>query len=267
MKNLLLSAAIGDIAGSVYESRQRATKDYRAVKVFAPYAHITDDTICTYACAEAFVERLDMSQNLHSRGRLHLGSGYGSRFRGWLLSQDPKPYYSYANGSAMRASSAGWLATSEGECVELATQIALPTHDHPDGIKGAVATALAIYYLKVGKSKEDVRTLVLGKYYPEWLDRHYSDIHATYQFDVSCEGTVPAAVLCFLASEDYLDCIKLAIALAGDADTLAATAGPMAYAYFRELPEDLVQIARDILPSWMLRVNDAFDELCSRREE
>lgn len=84
---------------------------------------------------------------------------------------------------------------------------------------------------------------------------------------MSCEGTVPAAVLCFLASENYLDCIKLAIALAGDADTLAAIAGPMAYAYFRELPEDLVQIARDILPSWMLRVNDAFDELCSRREE
>lgn len=264
MKNLLLSAAIGDIAGSAYEGHMHRTKCYNDVQVFHPFSHFTDDTVCTFACAEALIKNenvswLTIADNLLKRCRHHCNAGYGGRFLQWLSSDERHPYYSYGNGSAMRCSAAGWFAKTEDECIRLATMTAEPTHNHPEGIKGAVVTALTIFFLKEGKDKDFIRKEVLEKYYPEWAEKPYASFHPYYKFDVSCQGTVGPAIICFLESKDYVDCLKLAIALGGDADTLAAIAGPMAYAFYKEIPEELVAQAKEMLPGWMLQLNEEFD--------
>ena len=260
MKNYLLSAAIGDIAGSAYEGRTRRTKDYDAVKLFSSRARFTDDTVLTFACAEAFLDGKDMAFNLWKCGNEHADAGYGGKFKQWLASHDPKPYRSFGNGAAMRCSPAGWLAKSEEECIKLATETAMPTHDHPEGIKGAVATALTIYHLREGRDKNFVRDELLKTWYPEWSGLCYGDIQPGFTFNSTCPGTVGPAMICFLDSEDYVDCIKKAIALGGDADTLAAVAGPMAYAFYREMPDSLVYAALKKLPDWMVGVNERFDK-------
>ena len=164
MKNLLMAAAVGDIAGSAYEGRTHRTKDYNAVKMFSSRAHFTDDTVLTFACAEAFLKNKNMADNLWMCANQHPHAGYGHRFKQWIKDHDHEPYGSMGNGSAMRCSSAGWLARTKEECIDLATQTAAPTHNHPEGINGAVATALAIFYLKNGKDKEFVRQHVLDQY-------------------------------------------------------------------------------------------------------
>lgn len=259
MENLLLSVAIGDISGSIYEYSTRRTKNYDDVVIFHEYAEYTDDTVCTFACAESLIFGKDIKDNLQLRCKQHIGARYGGRFYDWIFEENPQPYNSFGNGSAMRCSAAGWLASSEEECVQLATATAKPTHNHPEGIKGAVATALTIFYLYNGKNKEFIKENVLAKFYPEWRDKRYVDFHDTYKFDASCQGTVPPAIICFLESKDYVDSLKLAIALGGDADTLAAIVGPMSYAYFKEIPQPLIDKAKEILPQWMIDVNESFD--------
>jgi ADP-ribosylglycohydrolase len=260
MKNYLMSASVGDIAGSAYEGRSHRTKDYDAVKMFSSRATFTDDTVLTFACAEAFLEGKDMAWNLWKCANEHPDAGYGHQFMAWLESHDMKPYGSFGNGSAMRCSSAGWLAKSEDECIRLATETAAPTHNHPEGIKGAVATALAIFYLKNGADKAFIRERVLDAYYPEWSGKTYAEIHDGYTFNSTCPGTIGPAILSFEASKDYVDCLRLAISLGGDADTLAAIAGPMAYAFYREIPDSLVYAALKKLPDWMVSVNERFDK-------
>lgn len=262
MKNLLMSAAVGDIAGSAYEGRARRTKDYTAVKMFSSRAHFTDDTVLTFACAEAFLKGKDMSDALWMCANQHPHAGYGHRFKEWMRSHDHLPYNSMGNGSAMRCSAAGWLAQSEEECIRLATQTATPTHSHHEGIKGAVAAALAIFYLKTGKDKEFVRTNVLDKYCSYWSGKTYEDIHDSFTFNSTSPGTVGPTIISFIASEEYVDCLRLAISLGGDSDTLAAIAGPMAYAYYRKMPDPLVYGALKSLPDWMQRVNEEFDKKC-----
>ena len=156
------------------------------------------------------------------------------------------------------------MAKSEEECVQLAKETAMPTHDHPEGIKGAVATALAIHYCMNGHDKEYVRKHVLHKYYPDWSDKSYSEIKPDYHFDSSCQGSVPAALISFLESKDFVDCLKLAISLGGDSDTLAAIAAPIAYAHYRVIPKALLDNARKKLPQWMLELSEAFDTFILR---
>jgi ADP-ribosylglycohydrolase len=150
---------------------------------------------------------------------------------------------------------------TEEECVRMATETAMPTHNHPESIKGAVATALAIFHLKNGRDKDFVRENVLNEYYPEWANKKYDEFHDEYSFYSTCAGTVGPAIICFLESKDYVDCIKLAISLGGDADTLAAIAGPMAYAYYRSMPDTLVYQALKKLPEWMVDVSERFDDI------
>ena len=262
MNNLLLAAAIGDISGVPYEFKGR-TKDYDAIDLLNPKNKYSDDTICTFACAEALIAGKDMAECLHRRGREDFYRGFGGRFARWLMSPEIKPSYgSLGNGSGMRASSAGFLAKTKEECIELATQTALPTHDHPEGIKGAVATALAIFYAHQGKDKYFIRKNVLDEYYPDWSDKTYAEIKPGFHFNETCQLTIPPAIICFLESKDFVDCLKLAISLGGDADTLAAIAGPMAYAYYKFMPEELIANAKAKLPKWMLDLNDRFDKAC-----
>lgn len=262
MRNLLLSAAIGDIAGMPYEFNR--TKDYDAVDLLHPQNDYTDDTVMTFACAEGLLHEEDVGDCMRKRGNDDVWRGYGERFTNWLFDQKRQPpYYSYGNGSAMRVSAAGFMAMNEEMCINFATYLASPTHNHPEGIKGAVATALAIFYAMQGKDKEYIRRHVLDEYYPEWSGMSYDMIQPTYRMDESCQGTVPPAIISFLDSKNYADCIKLAISLGGDADTLAAIAGPIAYAYYREMPEELIAHAKSKLPQWMLDLNDEFDEYCA----
>ena len=267
MNNLLLSEAIGDIAGMPYEFDGR-TKDYDKVELLRQDNDYTDDTVCTFACAEALLHKTDMANALWSRGRADFYRGFGGRYARWLMSPVVMPsYHSFGNGSAMRCSAAGFMATTKEDCIELATQTALPTHDHPEGIKGAVTTALAIYYAMSGESKDFIRKNVLDEYYPDWSAKTYESIKPGYYFDETCQLTVPAALICFLESEDYADCLKLAVSLGGDADTLAAIAGPMAYAYYKEMPDELIENAKSKLPQWMFDINDEFDNYCNNNKE
>ena len=266
MKNLLLSEAIGDISGKPYEFHYR-TKNYDAVNLLHPKNDYTDDTVCTFACAEALMNGLDVAQNLWHRCREEPYRGYGGGFMRWLTGREVKPAYgSYGNGSAMRVSSAGFMAQSESECIDLATKTAVPTHNHPEGIKGAVAAALVTFHCMHGKDKDYIKENVLKQYYPSWYSRTYADIKPDYDFSETCQLTVPVAIICFLESKDYADCLKLAISLGGDADTLAAIAGPMAYSYYKEMPEDLIQHAKTKLSDWMLDLNDQFDTIVEGRK-
>lgn len=256
-----MSAAIGDIAGSAYEGKAHRTKDYQKVKMFSSRAHFTDDTVLTFACAEAFIHHLDMGINLWMCGNQHRHAGFSSRFKEWMQSHDHKPYGAASDGSAMRCSSAGWLAQTEEECVKLATETAMPTHNSEEGIKGAVVTCLCIYWLKIGKDKDFIREQILKKYYPKWATKKYADFHDEYTFCTNCEDVVGPAIICFLESKDYIDCLRLAISLGGDADTLAAIAGPVAYAYYKQMPETLIEQALHLLPEWMQKVNTDFDKV------
>ena len=260
MEDLLISVAVGDIAGMPYEFGNR-TKNYNDVRLLNAKSTYTDDTVCTFACAESLLNHTDMATTLWSRCRMEKGRGYGGRFRKWLNHPHVTPAYnSFGNGSAMRVAAAGFMATTSSECIDLAISTAMPTHNHPEGIKGAVATALAIFYGMQSKGKTFIREKVLDVYYPQWSGCLYKDIQPDYRFDETCQITVPAALICFLESNDYTSCIKLAIALGGDADTLAAIAGPIAYAHYKYMPEELLKDAKNKLPKWMLDVSYAFDE-------
>ena len=267
MENYLISEAIGDIAGSAYEGHAHRIKEYNKVRMFSSRARFTDDTVLTFACAEAFMDHLDMTMNLWKCANEHRHAGYGSGFKKWMASHKPQPYRCRGNGSAMRCSSAGWIARTEEECIELATETAAPTHNHPEGIKGAVATALAVFHLKNGKDKDFIRNTILEQYYPEWANLRYAEFHDDYSFNTTCEGTVGPAIICFLESKDYVDCIKLAISLGGDSDTLAAIAGPMAYAYYKKMPAALVSQAMKMLPDWMQDVSERFDEFVNTKSK
>lgn len=265
MKNRLLSAAIGDICGMPYEFEGR-TKDMTAVDLLNPQNDYTDDTVCTFAVAEALLHGLDIGATLRERCREDFDRGYGGRFLGWLMAPELQPAYdSFGNGSAMRVASAGFMGTTAEQCSEFAAATAMPTHNHPEGVKGAEAIALAIFYARRGFSKEEIKAKTLDCFYPEWSHRTYDDIKPDYHFDETCQLTVPAALISFLESEDYAHCLKLSIALGGDADTLAAIAGPVAYAFYKEMPEELIANAKRKLPAWMLALNDEFDAYCDSR--
>lgn len=263
LKNYLLSEAIGDIAGSVYEFHPQ--KDITKVDLFNKDATYTDDTVCTFAVAEALIHYEDVASVLVKRCLNDVNRGYGGGFLKWLSMPDRHPYNSFGNGAAMRCSAAGFMARDEDECIRLARMSAECTHNHPEGIKGAVATALTIFYLMQGKDKAYIRKYVLDKYYPDFTDLSIDDIYPHYSFNMTCQGTVPVSLIAFLSSGNYADCIKQNIAMGGDSDTMAAIAGPMAYAYYREMPQNLVDVAKEKLPEWMLEINDEMDELVTAR--
>ena len=261
LTNLLLGAAVGDICGSSYEFAP--CKDYDRLDITNEKSDYTDDTVCTFAVAKALMDGGDMSLYLQEFCKEDMFRGYGSGFIKWLINPTPKPYGSYGNGSAMRCSAAAFLANDEKMCAYLAEKTAACTHNHPEGIKGAVATALAIYHLLHGKDKGYVRKNVLEHYYPGWADCTLDGLRADYEFDETCQKTVPVALLAFLESADYEDCIKKAVSMGGDADTLAAIAGPMAYAFYRHIPERLLRLAYGILPLSMLEISYKFDALAN----
>jgi len=258
----MIGAIIGDIVGSRFERHNHKSKDFR---LFDKRCHPTDDSIMSLAVAKAILESGDdigsLSENavfwMQKLGRIYRNAGYGRSFISWIMSDDPKPYNSYGNGSAMRVSPCGFAAGSIEEAKELSSMVTKVSHDHPEGMKGAEAIAVAVYLAKTGTGKEDLKKYIEENYYD--LDFSIDDIRATYKFDVSCQGSVPVALEAFFESTDFEDAIRLAISVGGDSDTIAAMAGSVAEAYYG-VPEDIVYDAIDFLDGRQMEILYSFEK-------
>ena len=232
----ILGAICGDILGSFYE--RYATKDINT-ELCLPFDRYTDDTVCTVAITDALIHKYPFADALRTWCRKYPYAGYGGTFKKWFRQDNAGPYNSWGNGSAMRVSAVGALAKSLDEALELARESAEVTHNHPEGIKGAQATAAAIYMARTGATKAEIKSFIEDTFGYN-LDRKYADIQPGYSFDVSCQGSVPESIICFLESNSYEHCIRLAIAMGGDTDTMAAISGGIAAAFYGEIPSELL---------------------------
>lgn len=246
----MLGALIGDLVGSVYEWHNIKTKEFQPF--IAPRAFLTDDSVLTVAVADALLHDRPWVESFKDWGRRYPHSGWGGRFAKWLFSGETAPYGSFGNGSAMRVSPAALLAASLDEALELARQSALPTHDHPEGVKGAQATAMAIFLARQGLAAMDIRSQVAA-FSGYDLKPTVDDIRPAYRYDVTCQGSVPQALICALEAESFEDAIRNAISIGGDSDTLAAIAGPVAEARFG-IPPDIRAQAWNRVPADMQTV-------------
>lgn len=255
----IIGAIAGDIIGSTHEFRPIKTKEF---SLFNRKSHFTDDTVMTLAIADWLIEdktsRDVLIKKLKFYGQKYPNAGYGRMFRDWVSSENPLPYGSWANGSAMRVSPIAWVGESLEEVQELARISADVTHNHPEGIKGALATADAIYLARIGSSKEEIKEHIEIRYEYD-LNRTVDEIRPGYKFDVSCAGSVPESIICFLQAKDYEDTIRNAVSLGGDADTMAAIAGPIASAYW-EVPREIQYKAIHRLDYRLLKVIIAFED-------
>lgn len=227
----MLGAIIGDIVGSVYEWNNIKTKEF---EFFRDDCFFTDDTVMTVAVAEALMnggEPDDYIEAMKKYGRLYPDAGYGGHFGNWLFSDDKEPYNSWGNGSAMRVSPVAWFYNTLYDVEENAAVCAEVTHNHNQGVRGAQATATAIFLARTGKTKGEIKRYI-EEIYKYDLSKTLDDIRPTYGFDVSCQGTVPPAIIAFLESTDFEDAIRNAISLGGDSDTLAAITGSIAEAAY-----------------------------------
>lgn len=267
MNNYLFGAIAGDACGAYYEFGASRTKDYDKVKLIKRDNRFTDDTVCTIGVADAILKYKDPTveqfrDSIQEWCKKYPNRGYGGKFRNWI--NNPVPYGSWGNGSAMRVSACGIVAKTPLEAVELAKKSALCSHDTEPAIAGAEVTALSIFYAKNDKAKaKDTVRILLNCVYPGYADLTLDDIRPKYHFDSSCEGTVPVALLCFLESESYENCIKLAISMGGDADTLAAIAGSIAYPYYGEMQKLLSDNIKELLPNDMLQVVREIDKVAN----
>ena len=251
---MILAAAAGDVVGSVYEGSPIKTTDFPLVN---DKAFFTDDTVLTMATAEAILEGQDYENAYRGFARAYPNAGYGGNFRRWFASGSMGPYNSFGNGSAMRVSPVGWAFESADEVLRQAEQSAACTHNHPEGVRGAQATALAVFLARMGASKEEIAA-ELHRRFGYDLDRGVDDIRPGYGFDVTCQGSVPEAVISFLEGEDLEDTVRLAVSLGGDSDTQACIAAGIAQAFFQETPRELELHVREKLTDELLRVNDEF---------
>lgn len=240
-------AIIGDIIGSVYEGRPTKREDF---PIFSSKSVFTDDTVLTVATAEALLEGGDYGKYYLKWGRKYPQAGYGEGFYNWLHTEDTKrtedtkstyapPYNSWGNGAAMRVSPIAFAFTSLKEVELEAEKSAIVTHNHPEGIKGAKAIAAAIFLAKEHTAKYMIRDYLEARFGYE-LRGDFEEIRQNYQFDISAAGSVPQAILAFLVSENFEDAIRKAVSLGGDADTQACMAGAIAHAFYKDVPEEIV---------------------------
>lgn len=231
----MLGAIAGDIIGSIYERYPIKTKDF---PLFDHRCCFTDDTVLTIGVANAILSGQPYLHCLWEIGRKYPGAGYGGSFIRWLQSDNPQPYNSWGNGSAMRVSPVGFAFTDEEDVLAQAKLSAEVSHNHPEGIKGAQAVALAVYLARTGADKKTLGTRI-SQLFDYDLNRTLNEIRPNYSFDISCQGTVPEAIIAFLESTDYEDAIRNAISLGGDSDTLACITGGIAEAYYGSVGEEI----------------------------
>lgn len=263
----MYGAILGDIIGSPFEfDRGDKTKDF---KLFSRRSHFTDDSVMTLAVCEALlkvgqdatVKEIEdaVISSMQSWGRRYPHEGYGGYFRRWLTARHPEPYNSFGNGSAMRVSAAGWLYDSLEKTRVVAKATANVTHNHPEGIKGAEATASAIFMARNGSSKEEIKKYIENEFHYD-LNRTLDEIRPSFHMDETCQKTVPEAIIAFLEARDFEDAIRNAVSLGGDTDTLGAITGSIAEAYYG-IPEWLISECRNRINKDMRDVVDAFYSL------
>ena len=253
----MFGAIIGDIVGSRFEFSNYLSKEF---DFFHPNCEFTDDTVMTCAVAQALMDSnpdfSDLSEKTVAAmlriGRQFPNCGYGARFVHWMFSDDPQPYNSYGNGSAMRISPVGFVARDVKEAKQLSAAVTCISHSHPEGMKGAEATAVAIVLARQGKSKEEIRTVMeeyydlntsVDQYRTQWKG-HGREI---------CQVSLPQALACFFEGEDYEDVIRNCISIGGDSDTIAAIAGGIAEAYYG-VPADVQKKAKRYLPPALMQI-------------
>lgn len=263
----MYGAILGDIIGSPFEfDRGDKTKDF---KLFSRRSHFTDDSVMTLAVCEALlkvgqdatVKEIEdaVISSMQSWGRRYPHEGYGGYFRRWLTARHPEPYNSFGNGSAMRVSAAGWLYDSLEKTRVVAKATANVTHNHPEGIKGAEATASAIFMARNSSSKEEIKKYIENEFHYD-LNRTLDEIRPSFHMDETCQKTVPEAIIAFLEARDFEDAIRNAVSLGGDTDTLGAITGSIAEAYYG-IPEWLISECRNRINKDMRDVVDAFYSL------
>lgn len=262
MKNTILGAIAGDVAGSIYEFNP--TKDYN-FKLIDERMEYTDDSIMTVAVADWILSNGSLSHATLAKKMRYWGNkyrfpmgGYGGTFSVWLNKEEIGAYNSWGNGSAMRVSPVGFAFDTMEETLRYAQVSAEVTHNHPEGIKGAQATAAAIFLARAGKSKEDIRRYISYNFGYD-LNRTCSQIRETYKFEESCQETVPQSLIAFFDSNDYEDAIRQTISLGGDADTMGAITGAVANAFYKEIPEEMATYTLNKLPEEMREVIAEFD--------
>ena len=269
--NGIIGAIVGDIAGSRFEWHNRKSKQFTFLKGRdeSRYpCHFTDDSVMTLAVADAILKwrengggsyetlSAEAVKSMQAFGRLYPHAGYGGSFRRWLAEENPQPYNSWGNGAAMRVSACGWAAWTLDVVKGMSRAVTEVTHNHPEGIKGAEATTVAVFLARMGKTMEEIRAAIVRDYYP--LDFTLDEIRPRYRFDVSCQGSVPPALEAFFESTSFEDAIRNAISIGGDSDTIAAITGAVAGAFYG-VPDDIRAKAETFLDAPLLKTLRDFE--------
>ncbi len=251
----MIGAIIGDVIGSTYESLGQKRYD---VPLFTQWSKFTDDTVVTAAVARCLLEGGSYKDHIIELCRRYPQRGYGQSFERWLVNPEIGPYNSWGNGAAMRVSPIGFAADTEAFVLDHAAQSVAMSHNHPQGVKGAQATALAIFLARQGESRETIRTCLEQRFNYD-LQREVSDIRPDYTFDVACEKSVPEAIICFLDAGDYETTIRNVLSLGGDTDTMACIAGGIAQAYWNCIPAALIEQTQTRLSEELLNIVECFN--------
>lgn len=253
-RQLILGAIIGDIIGSVYEFHNVKSTDF---EMFGAGTDFTDDSVLTFATMDSILIGIDYTTAYQTYGRKYPNRGYGGYFKSWIRSDNPKPYNSYGNGSAMRVSPVGWAYNTMEEVLHQAKRSAEVTHNHPEGIKGAQTIAAAVFLARTGSSKAYIKQYIQDTFGYD-LERRIDDIRPVYRFNETCQETVPEAIIAFLESNDYESAIRLAISIGGDSDTVACITGGIAEAYYGQISEWMVEKALGLLPAEIIKLIEMF---------
>lgn len=251
----MLGAIAGDVIGSVYEPHHIKSEDFF---LFNPSCTFTDDTVMTIAVAEAILHRRVYAEAMKRFGRLYPHAGYVGQFMRWIFEDEVRPYNSWGNGAAMRVSPIGFAFRDEETVLKEATRSAEVSHNHPEGIRGAQAVALAVYLAKQGKSKTYIRGEIAQRFGYD-LDQSLDEIRPHYQFDISFQGSVPPALIAFFESRDYEDAIRKAISLGGDSDTLACITSGIAQAFYGYFLEEIVEFVLSRLTEEFIEILEEFE--------
>lgn len=250
----MIGAIAGDMIGAPYEAHPIKTLAFPMT-----VSDFTDDTVLTVAVAHAILSGTDFGTAIQSFARRYPQLPYGGSFWHWIWDPQRLPYGSYGNGAAMRVSPVGFAFESIDAVLDAARRSAAVSHNHPEGVKGAQAAALAVFLARKGEEKAVIRRAI-GQRFGYDLDRSVEKIRPGYTFDVTCQGSVPESIIAFLDARDYESTLKNAISLGGDADTMACIAGAIAQAYYKDIPADIVIRVREKLPPLLLDVVDRFTE-------
>lgn len=252
----MLGAIAGDMIGAPYERRPTKHKDF---PLFSAASRFTDDTVLTVAVADALLRKRSYEEALYDWGNRYPDAGYGAMFASWLRNPVSQPYNSWGNGSAMRVSPVGWAFGDLDQVMLEAARSAAVTHNHPEGVKGAQAVAAAVFLGRSGKSKQDIRSLL--EYVVGYdLSRSLDEIRSGYSFEVSCQASVPEALIAFFEAEDFEDAIRNAVSLGGDADTQACIAGAVAEACYGGVPQQIASRTLQRLTPDLQRVVSEFQD-------